>query len=35
MSIVIRKASPLAKGFWWFMVFITCGLWWLVRGYPK
>lgn len=35
MSSVIRKASPLAKAFWWTMVVCTAGLWWLVRGYPK
>ena len=35
MSTVVRKASPLAKGFWWFMVLCTCGLWALVRGRPR
>jgi hypothetical protein len=35
MSSVIRKASPMAKGFWWLMVLSTGGLWWLFRGYPK
>lgn len=35
MSIVVRKASPLSKAVWWTLVFFTCGLWWLVRGYPK
>lgn len=35
MSSVIRKASPAAKGFWWFMTIGTCGFWALVRGYPK
>ena len=35
MSTVIRKASPLAKGFCWFMVLSTCGAWAIVRGYPK
>jgi hypothetical protein len=35
MSTVIRKASPLAKAFWWTMVFCTMGFWALVRGYPR
>lgn len=35
MSSVIRKASPVAKGFWWFMTIMTIGGWALVRGYPK
>jgi hypothetical protein len=35
MSTVIRRASPLAKLFWWTMVLFTAGLWALVRGRPR
>lgn len=35
MSQVIRRASPLAKLWWWTLVVCTCGLWALVRGRPR
>ena len=35
MSQVIRKASPMAKMWWWTMTVLTCGVYALFRGMPK
>lgn len=35
MSQVIRKASPIAKAWWWFATLCTVGVYAMFRGYPK